>query len=210
MMAMLCPANFLTLPEEQKNVKIQWNLCFTVTLLGGHISFNVRKFGDMSHYINYSFGGHLIFTVTKIIASWLILKEVYCAYILTVLKIHVSMVAAQCEHFRSHSWFFAIGEKITFRKCECHLFNTKDDPIFRWYKSFQSVFIMITAFVPSVYDETFLTSAALPLYNRKWLHALRLIAIALSGNCCKYTAKTSCKQHFLIVQRYAQLINVYI
>ena len=37
-----------------------------------------------------------------------------------------------------------------------------------------------------------LTSAALPLYNLKWLHALRFKAIALSGNCCKYTANTSC------------------
>ena len=106
------------------------------------------------------------------------------------------MAATKCTHFRSHSLQF--------------LRKSKDDPIFSYHKSFQSVFIMIIAFVPSVYDEAFLTSAALPLYNRKWLHALRLIAIALSGNCCRYTAKTSCKQHFLIVQRYAQLINVYI
>ena len=78
--------------------------------------------------------------------------------------------------------------------CEYQLVDTK-------------VLLWVDSFLISI--NHFPTSAALPLYNRKWLHALRLIAIALSGNCCRYTAKTSWKQHFLIVQRYAQLINVY-
>ena len=34
-------------------------------------------------------------------------------------------------------------------------------------------------------------SAAFPLYNRKWLQAFKLTAIALSGCACKYTAKIS-------------------